>query len=133
MNDNYNLPGPSIIQSSVDWVIGNGLASAVVSQTKKVRAMGDKVQDYFLNLTTDRSLFSTFPIYRSFENYVDRLTNSSRDFENGVTTLSEAINHMVFLDIDQVLAGKRTKISSAVTAGDVVRRGFRCLSETEVY
>jgi hypothetical protein len=73
--------------------------------------------------------FSKLPIFTSLENYVNKLIDNSKETNIMSLPLKEAMANMVFLDIDNILAGGRTKIDTLVTYGDISRIGLKRLRD----
>jgi hypothetical protein len=111
-------------------IIGNGLATLVQNKTSEIFKYKEKLTDY-LKTFSEYEDFKLFPIIHGLKNHVVGLNNISKEFGANNIPLKEAIDHMVFLDITNVLSGKRNNILELVTAGKVSKIGLKRLREEQ--
>lgn len=128
-NEFYVLPDPVTARSEILRIIGNGLAKSVAETSGKVSAMASKLKGFLSNLELPVADYKIHPITYGLINYIDHLHQASKDFGSDNVPLKEAINQMVFLDLDKVFDKQRSKILQLTNVGDVARVGLRCLRE----
>jgi len=126
----YMIPPKDSISSELKMILSIGLSNILTENVGRVSAFQFKLYEKFDWLKENRNEMINHPIFVALFNYLNNIQIRTKKW-NGSEEISDLIQDMNIIDIDNTFNEKKEKYSNILTIGKSLNKGFAQLNQTE--